>query len=130
MRRLSLTILFFLSCLTAFGQIPDSILFAERLDSLEEVVVVGYGMVRKSDLTGAVTSIRVDEDEASRATSLDRLIQGRAAGVQIVSNGGGPDGGISYHVSRVGIRDVFRGDPAPREDERISAFRMSADFKA
>ena len=110
MRRLSLTILFFLSCLTAFGQIPDSILFAERLDSLEEVVVVGYGMVRKSDLTGAVTSIRVDEDEASRATSLDRLIQGRAAGVQIVSNGGGPDGGISVRVRGM---SSFNGSSEP-----------------
>ena len=42
---------------------------------LEETVVVGYGSMRRSDLTGSVTSVRVDDDDASRSTSIDQLLQ-------------------------------------------------------
>ena len=96
------------ACLAAFSQEPDynkmtpaqldSLLYGAQRDSLEEIVVVGYGYVRKSDLTGAVSSLRLDEGEASRASSLDQLLQGRAAGVQVLRNGGSPDGGISVRI--------------------------------
>ncbi|MCR5019068.1 MAG: SusC/RagA family TonB-linked outer membrane protein [Bacteroidales bacterium] len=110
MKKLLLLLLSLPLCFTAFAQIPDSSIFSERLDSLDEVIVVGYGLVRKSDLTGAVTSIRVDEVEAARAASLDQLIQGRAAGVQIIRNGGSPDGGISVRVRGL---SSFNGSSEP-----------------
>ena len=69
----------------------------EDAELLEEVVVVGYGMMRKSDLTGSVTSVRIDEDEAARANSLDKLLQGHAAGVQI-SAGSGTDSGVNIRI--------------------------------
>ena len=64
MKKFLLLFLLFPVCLTSFAQIPDSILFAERQDTLEEIVVVGYGMVRKSDLTGAVLELprRIRQD--------------------------------------------------------------------
>ena len=65
---------------------------------IEETVVVGYGSVRKSDLTGSVTAVEIKENEASRATSLATLLQGHAAGVQVTNNGGSPDGGVSIRI--------------------------------
>ena len=69
----------------------------EDAELLEEVVVVGYGMMRKSDLTGSVTSVRIQEDDAARAGSLDKLLQGHAAGVQI-SSGAGTDKGVNIKI--------------------------------
>lgn len=65
---------------------------------LEEAVVVGYGSMRRSDLTGSVTSVRIDETEAGQSTSLNQLLQGRAAGVQVTSNSASPDGGVSILI--------------------------------
>lgn len=67
-------------------------------DLLDEVVVVGYGAMRRSDLTGAVASVKIDEQEALRSTSLDQLLQGKAAGVQVLNNDASPDGGISIRI--------------------------------
>lgn len=50
---------------------------------IEEVVVVGYGTLRKSDVTGAVTSVKIDKNEAAQVASFDKLLQGHAAGVQV-----------------------------------------------
>ena len=65
---------------------------------LEEMVVVGYGSVKKSDATGAIVAL--DEKSFNRGvlTSPEQLIQGRAAGVQISQNGGEPGGGISIRI--------------------------------
>lgn len=65
---------------------------------LDEMVVVGYGTVKKSDATGAVVAL--DEKSFNRGvlTSPEQLIQGRAAGVQISQNGGEPGGGISIRI--------------------------------
>lgn len=65
---------------------------------LEETVVVGYGAMRRSDLTGSVTSVRIDDTEAAQSASLDQLLQGRAAGVQIVSSSAAPDAGVNIRV--------------------------------
>lgn len=69
---------------------------------LEEVVVVGYGEVRKSDLTGAVTSVKVDEKMASQNVSMDKLLQGRAAGVDVISGNGAPGAAINVRIRGVG----------------------------
>ena len=114
MKKILLLISISLLGLTSLAQVPDSTvlaeIYAERQDTLEETVVVGYGAMRKSDLTGAVTSIRVEDDEAARSTSLDQLMQGKAAGVQIVRNGGAPDGGISVRIRGL---SSFNGSSEP-----------------
>ncbi|CAN5217316.1 TonB-dependent receptor [soil metagenome] len=66
--------------------------------SLNEVVVVGYGQVKKSDLTGAVATVPVDEIRKVAVTSLDQALQGRAAGVQITQNSGAPGGTTSIRI--------------------------------
>ena len=47
-----------------------------EVTALDEVIVVGYGSMRKSDLTGSVTSVKTSESEAARATSFDKMLQG------------------------------------------------------
>ncbi|MCX6218658.1 TonB-dependent receptor [Spirosoma sp.] len=66
--------------------------------ALNEVVVVGYGQVKKSDLTGAVSTVPVDEIRKVAVTSLDQALQGRAAGVQITQNSGAPGGTTSIRI--------------------------------
>lgn len=70
----------------------------EDAEQLEEVLVVGYGAMRKSDITGSVTSVKIDEDQAGRSASLDQLLQGQAAGVQVVSQSGAPDGAVNVTI--------------------------------
>ena len=65
---------------------------------IEEAVAVGYGSMRKSDLTGSVTSVRIDDSQAERSSTLDQLLVGRAAGVQVVSNNASPDAGVSIRI--------------------------------
>ncbi len=65
---------------------------------LSEVVVVGYGTMRKSDLTGAVTQVDSKSIEKSVPTSIDQVLQGRAAGVQIQANTGTPGGSSTIRI--------------------------------
>ena len=57
---------------------------------LDELVVIGYGVVKKKDATGAVTAIEADDFNRGVITSPSGLIAGKVAGVQISSNGGAP----------------------------------------
>lgn len=66
--------------------------------ALQEVVVVGYGQVKKSDLTGSVTTVPMDEVKKVVVTSLDQSLQGRAAGVQITQNSGAPGGSTTIRI--------------------------------
>jgi TonB-linked SusC/RagA family outer membrane protein len=65
---------------------------------LDEVVVVGYGTVLKKDITGSLTSVKVKENVANQSGTIDQLLQGRAAGVQVTQNAGAPGSGISVKI--------------------------------
>ena len=65
---------------------------------LSDVVVVGYGQVRKNDVTGSVSTIPVREMKKLAVTSLDQALQGRAAGVQITQNSGAPGGSTTIRI--------------------------------
>ena len=75
-----------------------NIVLEEENEELEDAVVVGYGSMRRSDLTGSVASVRIDEREAGQNASLSSLLQGRAAGVQVVNNSASPDAGVSIQI--------------------------------
>lgn len=66
--------------------------------ALEEVVVVGYGTVKKSDLTGSVSQVKSKEINAFPTTNVMQAISGRAAGVQVIQNNGAPGAGISVRI--------------------------------
>lgn len=66
---------------------------------LDEVVVVGYGSVQKSDITGSVASVKAEEIQAFPVLNAGQALQGRAAGVSVqTQNGGEPGAGISIRV--------------------------------
>lgn len=77
---------------------------------LEEVVVVGYGTMKKSDLTGAISSIKTKASDATQFSSVDALMRGRAAGIQVVQAGGDPGGAISVKIRGL---NSLRGDNEP-----------------
>ena len=65
---------------------------------LNEVVVVGYGQMKRSDLTGSMVSVNSKSIERSVPTSIDQVLQGRAAGVQIQANSGQPGAATSINI--------------------------------
>lgn len=65
---------------------------------LDEVVVVGYGTQKKSDLTGAVSSVSSEDLKNSIVTNVDQALQGRVAGVQVTQNSGQPGGAASIRI--------------------------------
>lgn len=80
------------------GNAPLSVMLAPDNETLNEVVVVGYGTMKRSDLTGAVTSVGTESIEKSIPTSIDQVLQGRAAGVQIQANTGTPGGSSTIRI--------------------------------
>jgi len=71
---------------------------------LSEVVVVGYGTMKRKDLTGAITSVNSDAITKSVPTTIDQVLQGRAAGVQVTQNSGIP--GASSTIRIRGINSI------------------------
>lgn len=82
----------------------------EDVATLEEVVVVGYGEMRRADLTSAQTSISSKDIERTINTTIEQAIQGRSAGVYVTQNTGAPGGGISVNIR--GINSI-RGSNEP-----------------
>lgn len=80
------------------GQSSLSIVLQDKVGELDEVVVVGYGSVRKKDLTGSVASLNTDDFNPGANASVDQLILGRSAGVQVTQTSSEPGGGLSIRV--------------------------------
>ena len=70
----------------------------EEVSLLDEVVVVGYGTMKKSDLSGASVSVSEEKIKGSIITNLDQVFQGRAAGVTSVITSGAPGSSVSIRV--------------------------------
>ena len=70
--------------------------------SLDEIVVVGYGTVKKSDLTGSVARVSEDDIKATPIVALDRAMQGRAAGVLVTQGSARPGGGTAIRIRGTG----------------------------
>ena len=70
----------------------------EDSELLDEVVVIGYGVARKNDLTGSVTAIKPDEMNKGLTTSAQDMMQGKIAGVSVVNNGGEPGGSATIRI--------------------------------
>jgi TonB-linked SusC/RagA family outer membrane protein len=77
---------------------------------LDEIVVVGYGTVKKSDLTGSVVSVKTEAIRNVPSNSVERLLQGRAAGLQVVNSSQDPGAGATIRI-RGG--SSLRGSNAP-----------------
>ena len=73
-------------------------LLDDAAKSLNEVVVIGYGVAKKNDLTGSVTAIKPDEKNHGMITSAQDMMQGKIAGVNVISNGGTPGGDATIRI--------------------------------
>jgi len=81
------------------GKTTINITLESDANALDEVVIIGYDVVKKSDLTGAVSSVKAEELVAVPTTNPVTALQGRAAGVQIQSNNGGdPGAGFTMRI--------------------------------
>ena len=78
-----------------------TITLEEDVTYLDETVVIGYGVQKKSDLTGAVASVREDDLKNRSTSDAAAALQGKVAGVQIVTNSGAPGSGTGIQVRGV-----------------------------
>ena len=69
---------------------------------LDEVVAIGYGTMKKSDVTGAVSSIKADQLQKTPAAGIDQALQGRAAGVTVNANSGQPGAAAEVRIRGIG----------------------------
>lgn len=67
-------------------------------EALEELVVVGYGTQKRSDITGSVASLSEDQMRQTIVTNADQMLQGKVAGVQVTQNSGAPGGATSVRI--------------------------------
>ena len=80
------------------GRTNLAIVMEEDAQVLDEVVVVGYGVQRKSDLTGSVASVKSDDLKNRSTTDAAAALQGKAAGIQVLNSSGKPGQGASIRV--------------------------------
>ncbi len=80
------------------GRTNINVVLKENSVMRNEVVAIGYGSVKKSDATGAVSAIKPSEVQAGLATSAQDLLVGRSPGVVVTTNGGQPEGGASIQI--------------------------------
>lgn len=80
------------------GRTDVTIELDEDTQTLDEVVVVGYGTQRKSDITGSVASLSRDQMAQTIVTNADQMLQGKVAGVQVTQNSGAPGGATSIRI--------------------------------
>lgn len=84
------------------GQTTINVTLEENTAGLDEVVVIGYGSVKKSDLTGAVTSISSDDLRNAVSSNVAQQLTGKAAGVQVFQNSNEPGGATTIQIRGVG----------------------------
>jgi TonB-linked SusC/RagA family outer membrane protein len=87
------------------GQTVLNVILEEEANRLNEIVVIGYGAVKKRDVTGTISSVKDSIIRESKTPNLFDAIQGRIAGVNIVSNSGELGAGVNFNIR--GSNSVF-----------------------
>lgn len=84
------------------GNKPVRIVLKENTKALDEVVVVGYGTMRRSDVTGSISSVKGSELVKNSTSNVVQSLAGKMSGVQVVQNSGAPGGDVSILIRGVG----------------------------
>lgn len=110
-----------------------TIKLAPDASSLGEVLVIGYGKQTKKDVTGAVTQLDEKSFRQGVVVSADNLLQGKVAGVRVVSSSGEPGGGVDVTIRGVGsIRSgstpLFVVDGVPLTNDDVSPTGQNVGF--
>ncbi len=83
------------------GQTNLKVILAEDVEQLSELIVIGYGTIKKSDMTGAISSVDVDELTKRATTNPAEALQGKVSGVNITKAGGNAGAGVSVKIRGV-----------------------------
>jgi len=75
-----------------------NVILKDDTEILDEVVVIGYGQVKKNDMTGSVMAIKPDELSKGITTNAQDMLSGKIAGVSVISNDGTPGGGAQIRI--------------------------------
>jgi TonB-dependent starch-binding outer membrane protein SusC len=84
------------------GRTNINIALAAEVSMIDETVVIGYGTVKKNDVTGAISSVQSEDIADLAAANLNQAIQGKVSGVEIINNSGSPGAGITMRVRGMG----------------------------
>ncbi|MGF7140347.1 SusC/RagA family TonB-linked outer membrane protein [Roseimarinus sediminis] len=101
---------------------------SSNIEDIGEVVIIGYGQVKKEDATGSVSAVSVDDFNKGAITSPQELVSGKIAGVQITSGGGAPGSGSTIRI-RGGSSLSASNDPlividgVPLDNDNVSGMR-------
>lgn len=107
------------------GRTTVNIVLEEDTQSLDEVIVVGYGTVKKADLSGSVASVSGDKLSAVRSTSVSQALQGSMPGVQVTRSNSMP--GASATIRVRGITTIGDSDPLIIVDGVPGSLSMDVD---
>jgi len=112
--------------ITYTGTSPINVTMKAESEALNEVVVIGYGTIRKKDATGAIDALGAKDFDAVSATSPAQLLRGKVAGVQVTSSSGEPGGAINIRVRgntsvRSGNGPLIVVDGVPLDGGNVSA---------
>ena len=80
------------------SEVPATVTLEEDSEFLDEVVVIGYGTVKKSDLTGSVTALKPDTKNKGVVVNAQDMLSGKIAGVSVTSSGGAPGAGSTIRI--------------------------------
>lgn len=121
------------------GQKNLKVTLKEDTEMLDEVVVIGYGTMKKSDMTGAISSVDVEELSKRTTTNPAEALQGKIAGVNIMKAGGNAGAGVQVKIRGVKtfkdneplyIIDGFPGDINAVNPQDIQAMEVLKDGAA
>ncbi|WP_422080390.1 SusC/RagA family TonB-linked outer membrane protein [Ulvibacterium sp.] len=126
---------------TVGNQTTINIQMVPDASELDEVVVIGYGTVKKKDLTGAVSRVSSESYENQPVTRVDEALQGRAAGVTVARANGAPGAGIKVRIRGVNsitgnndplvvIDGILGGDLSTLNPNDIAALDILKDASA
>lgn len=100
---------------------------------LDDVVVVGYGTIRKSDLTGSVSKVKLENASQQTSSSFEQLLQGKTSGVNITQTSGDPGSGIVFNIRGGNSLDgnqpliVIDGYPVESNNSSVSS-KTGSDY--
>ena len=80
------------------SQMPAQVILSEDTQFLTEVVVIGYGSVKKEDMTGSITAIKADELNRGAVVSTQDMLKGKVSGLYVMPGDGGPGSGSTIRI--------------------------------
>lgn len=94
----------------ATGKAELNVVLQKEIQSQDEVVLIGYGSSKRKDVTGAVATLKAKEVEKQQVFTIDNLLKGKVAGVQVQQTAGDPGGTVSVKIRGI---NSLRGDNEP-----------------